>query len=118
MLACWVGGGVAACGERPPSASTASVVGSWRSKEFLSQVGPTVVSYGFGADGTYTTETVFRMLPDQPLRMRGTYRVEGGRITMTGDGHASEMTVDWEGPDLVLTERNGDRYKLSRVGGR
>ena len=110
-----------ACGESPaPSAApgvpaTPSLVGAWKSTEYMSQMGPSTMSWTFGADGTYPMAMAFRAMPGVPLKSQGTYRATQDRLVVEGAGKSSEYALAWKDGDLVLTERNGDRYVLSRA---
>ena len=106
---------LAACGG-PESSDGRSLVGTWRTESYMSQLGPTTMSCTFGADGRYAMEVTLAALPKSPMTAAGTWRLEGSRLRLEGK-KAQTWSMGWDGEVLVLTEKNGDSYRLSRVEG-
>jgi hypothetical protein len=97
------------------------LVGDWETDPTLSQLGVTVVRYTFRADGTFASETELRSMKlPEPLRAKGTYRIDGDQIrfastTNVGKGTSStRSTYRFDGVHLVLVERDGDEFVLKR----
>ena len=97
------------------------LVGDWRTKPKLGQLGVTVLRYSFYADGTFDSEVELRSMKlPEPLKAKGTYRTEGEQIRFrstsnVGQGERSQSsTYRFDGTDLILVERDGDEFVLER----
>ncbi len=90
-------------------------MGAWRTEPYLSQLGMSVMSIRFGEDGTHETSVELQQIPVPPMKAGGTYRVDGNRLALASNGKEERWTWAWDGDVLVLTEPNGDTYRLLRV---
>lgn len=115
LLACLA----TACGGEPGAAAgrpgeAGSIVGRWVSEPTLSQLGQIVHSYEFGADRTWRASFEFVQAKIPPVRLDGTYDVTSHTLRGNDKEKGTPMTWAFEGDVLVLTEPNGDAYRLRR----
>ena len=90
-----------------------SIVGVWRSDEILSQLGPSVIQYTFGADGSVHMRQTFTHGQIGPLEADGRFRATSDEIIFLGDEKTHRATYSFEGDTLVIDE--GEVFRLRRV---
>ncbi len=86
------------------SGQTNSIIGEWSTGEVLSQLGPSVTSYTFARDGSFTAATQFTQGLIPNMSKAGTYRATTNTITMTLGERTKTASYYFEGSTLVIDE--------------
>jgi hypothetical protein len=97
----------------PPLA--ASIVGKWKSETYQTQLGPTIQTFCFGADGEVIATAKTH---GATLANKGKYSLNQNRVTFTWlPASTAVFDIEWSGNDLIVIQ-NGKRVRFRLVGRR
>ena len=97
------------------SGQTNSLVGVWSTGEVLSQLGPSVTSFTFDTNGSFTVATKFTQGQIPDMSATGTYHVTTNTITMITGTRTNTDSYSFEGSTLVIDEgRPSKVFRLTR----
>jgi hypothetical protein len=92
-----------------------SVVGEWSTGEVLSQLGPSVTSYTFATNGSFTVATKFTQGQIPTMSASGVYHATTNAIIMITNSHTNTVYYRFEGSTLVIDEgRPSKVFRLTK----